>query len=79
MYIYIYTYIIIIITIIIYIYTYPPWNYPGGVVPLQIVEGHNVFSTKWMGLATGISTKWGEHRKQYKMTGHLPKQVILDE
>ncbi len=45
----------------------------------QNIGGHNVFSTKWMGLATGISTKWGEHRKQYKMTGHLPNQVILDE
>ena len=63
----------------IYILYYPPWNYPGGVVPLQIVEGHNVLSTKWMGLATGISTKWGEQRKQYKMTGPTSKQVILYE
>ena len=35
----------------------PPWNYPGGVGPPQIVEGHTVVSTKWMGLETGISTK----------------------
>ena len=57
----------------------PPWNYPGGVVPLQIVEGHYLFSTKWVGLDDGISTKWSAQRKQYKMTGHIHKQVILDE
>ena len=43
----------------------PPWIYPRGVGPTQIVEGHNVFSTKWTGLATGISTKWGEQRIHY--------------
>ena len=59
--------------------TWPPWNYPGGVVPLQIVEGHYLFSTKWVGLDDGISTKWSAQRKQYKMTGHIHKQVILDE
>ena len=58
---------------------YPPWNYPGGVVPLQIVEGQYLFSTKWVGLDDGISTKWSAQRKQYKMTGHIHKQVILDE
>ena len=60
------------------------WNIPleinpDGVVPLQIVEGHYLFSTKWVGLDDGISTKWSAQRKQYKMTGHLHKQVILDE
>ena len=58
---------------------HPPWNYPGGVVPPQIVEGHYFFSTKWVGLDDGISTKWSAQRKQYKMTGHIHKQVILDE
>ena len=43
----------------------PSWIYPRGVGPTQIVEGHNVFSTKWTGLATGISTKWGEQRIHY--------------
>ena len=57
----------------------PPWNYPGGVVPLQTVEGHYLFSTKWVGLDDVISTKWSAQRKQYKMTGHIHKQVILDE
>ena len=49
---------------------HPPWIYPRGVGPTQIAEGHNVFSTKWTGLATGISTKWGEQRIHYKKTGH---------
>ena len=48
-------------------------------MPLQIVEGHYLFSTKWVGLDDGISTKWSAQRKQYKMTGHIHKQVILDE
>ena len=48
-------------------------------MPLQIVEGHYLFSTKWVGLYDGISTKWSTQRKQYKMTGHIHKQVILDE
>ena len=48
---------------------HPPWNCTGGVGPFQIVERRTVLSTKWMGLETGISTKWSEQRNTTKRPG----------